>query len=448
MVVSTTTCSGPSPKCSSAWSASTPTPTAQRAREVGLEDLATTHPDLAGRLGELYATAADVARAGDSSGVPLLEERFDSAREALPDLPPGDDRWPMVADTYQAAGLLLWYGPNELAAEPLWATALEIRRRERGPKDPDVGEILTYLVELLNRAGRFQETEEHLRGAIDVLVTYGDEGNFYLAQARSLLGESLAGQGRFEEAEPLLLSAHHTIAEGMGFEDSFFVAMSVGRLVQLYRSWGREPEEKQRSDELALLQLAYPVPWSLSRLALGPQRREIEQAVNQLSTPPVDDAVLDRLLTLRRSSLPPDDPAALVVSRQLLALSALESTSPAVRRGMVDGALEVLGAWGDTLPFEVVDALAQRCAGSEGEADVAAIRRLLPVLEGLDRWEMALVKVRAAECLMENGGEEEAAEILRPAHGALVRQLGTEHQDAKWAAEVLEQALGSIENSQ
>jgi serine/threonine protein kinase len=440
---------------------------AQRSREVGLAHVAASHPGLGAALQRFYAAVAEAARSTESEVISKAKGLFTVAQaKASKDLPAGDALWPIVADTYQAAGLMLWYGPNELAAEALYDTALEIRRREFGPEDPEVGEILTFLVEVLIRAGRYQDAEHRIRQALEVLRGVQREDYFQFALAESLLGASLAGQKRFTDAEPLLLRSHRTISDTLGFESSFFVTMSLSRLITLYEAWGEEKSAAVWRAELARVQVGYPIPWSLARSAFGPETIPLAERIDALGknlggvsfstqTGAAEgltdiEVAVQEIIELRRTLLPVEDPLALAVGRHFLALAItlVPGAADSVRQQMMVEVLAVLRPWSGERPLELADALTQLCelAASSGEHGVAQghaeeIWDLLRPLQKLDRWDMAIVKVRAGRCLMEQGFLAEAESLLGPALKSLEQQLGPEHSDAKEARAVLHQLV-------
>jgi hypothetical protein len=59
---------------------------------------------------------------------------------------------------------------------------------------------------------------------------------------QSLLGASLRAQGRFEQAEPLLLSAYQALTlhqREIPWDSRSAIEQTSHRIIQLYQSWGK-----------------------------------------------------------------------------------------------------------------------------------------------------------------------------------------------------------------
>ena len=73
-------------------------------------------------------------------------------------------------------------------------------------------------------------------------------GDWATAEARSLLGEALAGQGEFSAAEPLLLDAQKALTERRDkippLDRDVTFRDAAERLVRLYEAWGK-PEKAE-----------------------------------------------------------------------------------------------------------------------------------------------------------------------------------------------------------
>jgi len=142
------------------------------------------------------------------------------------------------------------------------------------------------------------------------------------------------------------------------------------------------------------------------------------------------------------------DLAADLHRHQLLALASTLAPggSDALRRRMVLEVLTVLRPWSGERPLEVADALAQLCeltsaSGEESAAQGHALEvwELLRHQERLDRWDMAIIKVRAGRCLLRQGMLDEAKALLEPARRSLEQQVGAGHDDAEQARALLEE---------
>jgi hypothetical protein len=74
------------------------------------------------------------------------------------------------------------------------------------------------------------------------------EGHWKTAEARGLLGECLASQQRYEEAEPLLLGSRAAL-DGAG--RSREGAAALRRLIELYDNWDKPIQARRYRDLLA-----------------------------------------------------------------------------------------------------------------------------------------------------------------------------------------------------
>ena len=65
-----------------------------------------------------------------------------------------------------------------------------------------------------------------------------EEGNWLIGSAESVLGDALTDQGRYQEAQELLLAGQEAMAGDSGASDTR-KHESIERLVKLYEAWGR-----------------------------------------------------------------------------------------------------------------------------------------------------------------------------------------------------------------
>jgi tetratricopeptide (TPR) repeat protein len=163
------------------------------------------------------------------------------------------------------------YGaPSELAADigrsPIYTNVLEGQRRALGEEHPETLRTMRDLALLYTRQGKYAQAESLLRKALNSyqknMPNTWDE---YDCQA--LLGVSLAGQKKYAEAEPMLLSAYAGMIQSKGkFRFSAVVSIRntapvrFGRadlettgeaIVKLYQHWvkmGKAAEWRQRLD--------------------------------------------------------------------------------------------------------------------------------------------------------------------------------------------------------
>ncbi len=129
-------------------------------------------------------------------------------------------------------------------AETYAAQALAGRRHIRGPEDPDtitsVGDLaLAYVSE-----GKFTESEPLAREAMQTSRKKQPD-DWQGFRAETLLGESLAGQKKYAEAEPLLLEGYQgMLARKDRIEVPYWDNLDRARgwIVQLYQAWAK-PEK-------------------------------------------------------------------------------------------------------------------------------------------------------------------------------------------------------------
>ena len=137
-------------------------------------------------------------------------------------------------------------------AEPVMAKCYELWRETLGAGHPDTINGAMYLGDTRINMGKFAEAETVLRDALSAQekanATVWSRYNL-----SALLGAALAGQKRFDEAEPLFLSGYKGMVERqatMQVRSRIYIARARERLVEMYRAWGkpdRVPEWSQRS---------------------------------------------------------------------------------------------------------------------------------------------------------------------------------------------------------
>ncbi len=199
-----------------------------RRRVLGEEDLDTLVSTLA--LGELYRMEGRYADAE-----PLMTKALEAQRRRL------GDQHPATLENKYDLGMLRQNEGKLAEADALFSSVLDSRRKALGVEHPDTVEAMTALAETQVKEAKYIDAEPLLR---DALADYekADADSWQRFQAQSLLGASLAGQGKFAEAEPMLIGGY----QGMNGQISsipFEVRAEIGetsrRIAQLYDSWGR-----------------------------------------------------------------------------------------------------------------------------------------------------------------------------------------------------------------
>lgn len=136
-------------------------------------------------------------------------------------------------------------------AEALYASALETRRRVFGSAHPDTLDDITALAEVRMELKKYAEAEVLLREA---LAGYEKQAPKSWSRYRSecLLGTSLVAQGRFAEAENLLLSGYGGITEQpdtVPFEFRGEVDETPQQIVELYERWEKPDKAAEWRDK-------------------------------------------------------------------------------------------------------------------------------------------------------------------------------------------------------
>jgi tetratricopeptide (TPR) repeat protein len=134
-------------------------------------------------------------------------------------------------------------GRHEEAEDALRRCLEDLRRvspdppgDSRAEREKTIASVLATLGDCLLKQGRPDRAEPPLRECLDLREVHMRNEELHL-NAMSLLGASLAGQGRYEEAEPLLVRAYEGMVEGAQWKSA-----ALERLLALYEAWGK-PEK-------------------------------------------------------------------------------------------------------------------------------------------------------------------------------------------------------------
>jgi len=430
---------------------------ALRSQIVGHDYVRASHPELAGALDRLAQAVGEAARNSDEQPIQEALEVFrECERRSEEALATGDRSWAVVATTYMACAYNLWYTPHEAHSVPILESLLTLLRRELPSNHPDTGETMGQLVGVLNRLGRPKEAEQRIAESLVLMrEVYGDD-SFHVALASSMLGANLAEQGRFEEAEPLLVEGHRQILAAIAEPSNFYVYDSHTRMVRLYAGWGREDQARFHRDAMASAAATGWVtpPWSVAAYAFGPGLERLVQTIGTLdglcgpvgySTQSGELEVTDLEQPLEefysewRASLAPDDARSLVLARMLVGWTnglADHARGSAVQERMAREALTSLSSQRDALPYELaeVHALLAVAANRRGETSRAAdeartATALLREQPARASWWNTIGKIRVASAFMALGRLEEAESFLVPACEVIAQQLGPTHSE-------------------
>jgi tetratricopeptide (TPR) repeat protein len=149
-------------------------------------------------------------------------------------------------------GVSYLYQLNYAQAGPLLAGALEIRRRVLGEEHPDTLRNTNFLASVYLGQREYPQTERLLRPALSVYEKTAAD-SWLRFNTESQLGASLAGQRKYEEAEPLLVAGYGglfqratSIPAGRRSE----LENSGTRLIQLYQDWGKPEKAAEWSKKI------------------------------------------------------------------------------------------------------------------------------------------------------------------------------------------------------
>jgi tetratricopeptide (TPR) repeat protein len=434
---------------------------ALEARAVGHDQVRELHPELAGLLDRFI-------QAVEHMEVDTASELFARARAATQaEFARGDPLWTIWVGSLQHAGYDLWFSPLEARAEPFWAEAYAIQERELGPANPETAETLAMLAGVLNRSGRASEAEARVRESVRIMRSVFGAEHVQTAFSELMLGENLAAQERFTEAEPIVLAASQ-ILTAVHDESNFCPVYALDRVVALYDAWRQPDKAAPARAELATrcASGSMMMPYSLLRGLFG-EAAAVRTGLDQLQgladllgqappaapREPVDiGATVEGLLAGSAQRWDAGHPMTALLGRMFVLWSrALEGiVRERDRERLSAAALEKLQAWrGHVPPEELADALALRAefalhAGDRTRATEVA-RQAWDAVRGSEaagaahkeRWNAALARLRVGCCLHSIGLEREAEELLLAAHRTLLAQLGPNHAHTRHARAAL-----------
>jgi len=191
-------------------------------------------------LGTVYINTDRPERA-----VEVLEEGLAIYRETF-----GDDQ-PDVATTMSNLGMAYRQAGDFASAAEITRQLLTVDMAVVGPTHNwvmiDYRELIWALIDSGDAVAAEAAARERL-GHAEAL----DEDDPNRVESLSLLGHTLAGQGRFEEAEPLLLESQQRLFEIAGNDDNRS-QNAVRYLVEAYEAWGKPDKANEyralQSDE-------------------------------------------------------------------------------------------------------------------------------------------------------------------------------------------------------
>jgi eukaryotic-like serine/threonine-protein kinase len=143
-------------------------------------------------------------------------------------------------------------------ADELFTKVLEARRRVLGAEHPDTTNVLASLGLLRLRDQRYADAESLLREALKSQEKTGPD-TWRRYNSDSMLGASLAGQGKYAEAEPLLVSGYQGMVERettIPAGNRNFLEDAGEWIIRLYQGW--EKPEKAAEWRLKLKETNFP----------------------------------------------------------------------------------------------------------------------------------------------------------------------------------------------
>ena len=185
------------------------------------------------RLGQTYVEEGNAAQ-----GIPLLEKTLDAFRAV---------EGPGASDTVKVEVALgrAYESQGDLAhAEQIWQLALQGYRGLGSYEEMNATDVSELLGQNLTKQHKYGQAEALLRPALAIREK-GDRDAWGLFRAQAFLGECLAGQQRYAEAEPLLLEGYQGMLARKGRIAAPYrypVDNARESIVQLYQAWGK-PEK-------------------------------------------------------------------------------------------------------------------------------------------------------------------------------------------------------------
>jgi eukaryotic-like serine/threonine-protein kinase len=158
----------------------------------------------------------------------------------------GDDQ-PATLVSMNLLGTVKWYEGNYAAAEQLFVRAVDGDRRLLGNRHPQTLNSLVWLGRAQLPLGKYGPAEASFREAMNGYQKAGPAA-WERFHAQSLLGESLAAERKYAEAEPLLVSGY----EGLRERRDKLPAMSrrevesaAEQIVRLYEDWHKADKAQE-----------------------------------------------------------------------------------------------------------------------------------------------------------------------------------------------------------
>jgi eukaryotic-like serine/threonine-protein kinase len=191
------------------------------------------HPYTLDTMGELATVYSNEGRYPQAEA--LFTQTLEIAKRGLgPENPYTLAFASSFADAYQRQG-------KYAMAETYAAQALDGRRKALGADHPDTMASEADLALAEVSEGKFAEAEPLAHEALDAEKKLHPE-DWQRFRVESLLGESLAGEKKYSEAEPLLVEGYQGMLarkDRMAVPDLYHLNLAHQWVVQFYQAWGK-----------------------------------------------------------------------------------------------------------------------------------------------------------------------------------------------------------------
>jgi tetratricopeptide (TPR) repeat protein len=134
-------------------------------------------------------------------------------------------------------------------AERLLRDALDGLRAKKAPKSGFTGNVLVRLGEVMLLKKHGTEAEALLRECLALRMEIMPE-DWRRFSAMSLLGGSLLAQGKYAEAEPMLLQGYEGLKQRAAATNKSNQADAAGRIVRLYEATGQPDKAREWREKL------------------------------------------------------------------------------------------------------------------------------------------------------------------------------------------------------
>jgi len=198
------------------------------------------HPDTLNSMNNLAVSYRDAGQL--DRAIPLLEQTLNAQRAKL-----GEDH-PDTLATRKNLARAYEKAHRDQDAEALYRVVVDASGRSKPRNDRFYTDSLAALGGCLIRQQKFADAVPILRNCLDIKEkTQLDD--WTTANARSLLGEAVAGQSAYPEAERLLLGGQKSLDEKRNkirpIDRDSTLRQAIDRLIHLYEAWGKPAEAEK-----------------------------------------------------------------------------------------------------------------------------------------------------------------------------------------------------------